>query len=113
MPFIDVKTNGKISDDCREQLKADLGNAITAIHGKSEAWLMVKIEDSAAMYFKGDSAPCAMFDVSVYGKASDGEYDDMTSRICSVAKSRLGIDASRVYVKYTEIEHWGWNNMNF
>ena len=113
MPFIDVKTNAKVSEDAKIQLKKELGEAITAIPGKSEAWLMVRINDSENMFFKGDGADCAMFDVSIYGTASASAYDDLTARICACAENCLGIPASRVYVKYAEIEHWGWNNMNF
>ena len=113
MPFIDVKTNSDKVLNNQEAIKTALGEAITAIPGKSEAWLMVRIEYAENMWFKGDSAPCAMFDVSVFGTASDAAYDDLTQRICSVAEQYLAIPASRVYVKYSETEHWGWNNMNF
>ncbi len=64
MPFINVMTNSEIKD--KDALKAELGNDITAIPGKSEAWLMVKFEDKADMYFKGNNEPCAMFEISLY-----------------------------------------------
>ena len=41
MPFINVMTNSEIKD--KNALKSELGNAITAIPGKSEAWLMVSL----------------------------------------------------------------------
>ena len=50
MPFINVMTNSEIKD--KNALKSELGNAITAIPGKSEAWLMVKLEDKSLS--KGD-----------------------------------------------------------
>ena len=58
MPFINVMTNSEIKD--KNALKSELGNAITAIPGKSEAWLMVKLEDKADMYFKGSDEPYAL-----------------------------------------------------
>ena len=113
MPFINVKTNSEKISDVKEELKAELGQAITAIPGKSEAWLMVNIEDNTDMWFKGDSSPCAMFDVSIFGSASDSAYDDLTARICALSEKYLGVPSSRTYVKYSEYTHWGWNNMNF
>lgn len=113
MPFINVKTNTEITEEIKEAVKAELGKAISAIPGKSEAWLMVRIDDPAAMYFKGDASPCAMFEVSIFGTASNSAYDDLTARLCAVSEKYLGVPASRVYIKYDEIEHWGWNNMNF
>lgn len=112
MPFIQVQTNQNISD-VKEQLKSELGSAITAIPGKSEAWLMVEIQDNLDMYFKGDSAPCAMFEIDIFGKAADSDYDELTRRICSIAEKYLSVSADRVYVKYAEIDHWGYNNFNF
>ena len=41
MPFINVKTNIPVSENAQEALKTRLGQAIEAIPGKSEAWLMV------------------------------------------------------------------------
>lgn len=111
MPFIEVKTNQTITD--KTALKSALGEAITAIPGKSEAWLMVELEGEKDMYFKGSDAPCAMFEIAIFGKASDEAYDDLTKRICEISETLLDVSADRTYVKYSEIEHWGFNNFNF
>lgn len=111
MPFIEVKTNQKIND--KPALKTALGEAITAIPGKSEAWLMVELEGNKDMYFKGSDEPCAMFEVAIFGSASDSAYDDLTCRICDISERLLGVSPDRTYVKYTEIDHWGYNNFNF
>lgn len=111
MPFIEVKTNQTIAD--KAALKSALGEAITAIPGKSEAWLMVELEDKKDMYFKGSDKPCAMFEIAVFGKASDDAYDDLTNRICDISEKMLNVSADRTYVKYNEIEHWGFNRFNF
>lgn len=42
MPFIEVKTTEDLSAVAAE-LKSALGDAITAIPGKSESWLMVNL----------------------------------------------------------------------
>ncbi len=112
MPFIHVKTNQDI-DSAKSIIKSELGNAITAIPGKSESWLMVEISGNLDMYFKGSDEPCAMFEIAIFGKASDDAYDDLTKRICSISQKHLGVSPDRTYVKYTEIEHWGYNNFNF
>lgn len=109
MPFIEVKTNQNVD----KAIKSELGNAITAIPGKSEAWLMVSLEGNKDMYFKGSNEPCAMFDVSIFGSAGDSAYDDLTKRLCAISEKYLGVTPDRTYVKYTEISHWGYNNFNF
>lgn len=112
MPFIEVKTNQDVSET-KTIIKSELGNAITAIPGKTEGWLMVEISDKLDMYFKGSDEPCAMFEVAIFGKAGDDAYDDLTKRICAISEKYLGVTPDRTYVKYTEIDHWGYNNFNF
>lgn len=111
MPYINLATNAKITDS--KALKSELGDAITAIPGKSEAWLMVNVKDELDMSFKGSDAPCAIFDVSIFGNASNSAYDDLTSRLCSISEKYIGVSPDRTYVKYAEVEHWGYNGFNF
>jgi phenylpyruvate tautomerase PptA (4-oxalocrotonate tautomerase family) len=113
MPFINLKTNVSVSQDKEKQIKSQFGQAITAIPGKSENWLMVGIEPEYKLWFKGDDAPCAMIEVSIFGKASSSDYNSLTEKICSIISSELGVSPSRTYVKYSEISEWGWNNGNF
>lgn len=105
------KTNREIKD--KNALKSELGNAITAIPGKSEAWLMVKLEDKADMYFKGSDEPCAMFEIAIFGSAEKSAYEDLTKRICSLSEKYLSVKSDRTYVKYNEINKWGYDNFNF
>ena len=82
--------------------------------GKSENWLMVNFEDNCRLYFKGDnSEETAIVEVALFGKASDSQYDAMTSEITKVISETLGVNASRIYVKYQEVDHWGFNGFNF
>lgn len=111
MPFIEVKTNQTISD--KAALKSALGEAITAIPGKTETWLMVELEGDKDMYFQGSNEPCAMFEIAIFGKASNEAYDNLTNKICEISKKLLSVPTDRTYVKYSEIEHWGFNSFNF
>lgn len=113
MPFINVKTNAAVSKEAEIAVKTDLGKAISAIPGKSEAWLMVGIEPEHILYFKGDDAPAAMVEVSVFGSANPAAFDKLTGEICGILNSRLNIEPSRIYVKYSATSNWGWNGGNF
>ena len=73
MPFIHTITNRSMTDTQIETLKQELGQAITAIRGKSEAWLMVQLEPDAELWFQGTDEPCAMVEVTIYGGADDDE----------------------------------------
>jgi phenylpyruvate tautomerase PptA (4-oxalocrotonate tautomerase family) len=113
MPFINVKTNTPVSQDKMQTIKSSLGQAITAIPGKSESWLMVGIEPDYALWFKGSDAPAAMVEVSVYGGASPSAYSNLTAQVTDILNNSLGISPDRIYVKYFETPNWGWNGSNF
>lgn len=114
MPYIDLKTTKQLDSDEKHQLKTEFGRAIECFPGKTERWLMVNIEDGASMWFAGDnSSDCAMLEVSLLGKGADKAFDDMSDTLCSIMENVSGIKADRVYIKYCETEHWGWNGTNF
>lgn len=113
MPFINVKANVNISDEKTENIKSALGNAITAIPGKSESWLMVGIEDNYKLYFKGTDEPAALVEVQLYGNASANSMQALTSNITKIILESLGISADRIYVSYMLTENWGWSGSNF
>ena len=113
MPFINIKTNATVSADKEENIKTAMGQAITAIPGKSESWLMVGIEPEYKLWFKGTSDPAAMVQVSIYGTADRSAKNKLTGKISEIIGDELGISPSRIYVSYTDIPDWGWNGANF
>ena len=113
MPFINVKTNVSVPDDKAEVIKSQLGQAITAVPGKSEGWLMVGIEGDSMLYFRGTDEPAAIAEVSLYGSASSQALNTLTSHITGILTEILGISSDRIYVSYQCTDHWGWNGANF
>ena len=114
MPFIETKTSVSVSKDQLTALKAAFAEAIEIIPGKSEEWLMLNTVGNCNMAFRGDmDTPCAMIKVEIFGKARDGEYDRLTKELCRVASDVLGVPSDRIYVRYEEVAHWGYNGFNF
>ena len=114
MPFINAKTNIVISRETQVLLKSKLADAMSSsFPGKTENWLMLTFTGDCNMYFAGNDSPCMMVDIAIFGKQSDTSYDKMTSAVCDLMNKECALPADRVYVKYTEYDRWGWNNMNF
>lgn len=114
MPFIDLKTTAHLTKETETDLTKALGKAIEALPGKSETWLMLSFTGDAHMAFRGTTdGGVAMFEVKIYGKASPADYDRLTKKLCAIAAEKLGIAGDRVYVKYEETEHWGFDGYNF
>ena len=113
MPFINTKTSVEITPDKEALLKEKMGTAIRHI-GKSESWLMLNFDDKRRLYFKGDNKePMAMVEIALFGKASDSQYDALTEELTKEISSILSIKPSNIYIKYEEVEHWGYNGFNF
>ena len=91
MPFINVKANIPISDSAEQAMKRQLGQAIEALPGKTEAWLMVNFEPEARLWFAGSDDAAAMVEVSAYGSVADEAADALTARVCDVIAGALGI----------------------
>ena len=113
MPFIDARFSTKIDAQKEEVIKKRLGEAITLI-GKSEAYLMVQIQDDCKLYFKGNcDSDSAYFEVKLLGKSSKSNYEKLTKALCEIATEELGINGNRVYVKFEEVEYWGYDSFVF
>mgnify|MGYP003431714870 FL=1 len=55
----------------------------------------------------------AMVEIALFGKASDSQYDALTEELTKEISSILSIKPSNIYIKYEEVEHWGYNGFNF
>ena len=114
MPFIGSKVTVKVSKDKEEIIKKKLGEAIQLIPGKSETFLMVGFEEEYSLYLGGEKLEKGAFiEVKIFGKASKDAYDKLTAAICNIYEEELGIPQNKIYIKYEEVENWGWNGSNF
>jgi len=114
MPFIGSKVTVKISNEKEEIIKKKLGEAIKLIPGKSETFLMVGFQNEYSLYFGGEKLEKGAFiEVKIFGKTSKEAYANLTAAICIIYEEELGIPQNKIYVKYEEIENWGWNGSNF
>ena len=113
MPYIKTTTNVGVSAGQEQAIKQKLGKAIEIIPGKSERWLMLSIIPDVKMYFHGDADKMAFVEVSIFGRASQQNYQALTAEITKILGDELGIPSDYVYVKYEESSNWGWNGSNF
>lgn len=116
MPVVHTYCSAPITPEAREVLKAAYGRAIEAVPGKSEAWLMCLFEDDAHIYFAGDdSEPCAYVEVGVFarGEVASSAWEAFTAEVTPVICRELGVDPSRLYIRYGWTPDFGWNGSNF
>lgn len=113
MPYIELKTDKKISKSIEEELVREFGKAIETFPGKTERYLMINVEGDCSMAFAGEIGSCCIVSVDLLGSATDEVYAKMTERTCQIVSKSLGLSEDRIYVKYSEYKNWGWNGINF
>lgn len=113
MPYIELKTDKKISEALSEELIREFGEAIKTFPGKTERYLMVNVEGECAIAFAGKIGNCCMVSVDLLGSATDEVYEKMTKLTCALVSRVLEIPEDRIYVKYSEYKHWGCDGFNF
>ena len=75
---------------------------------------MLSFVGGARMAFRGETEPeCAIISVELLGKGSSDEYDSFTKAVTDIVSENLSLSPDRIYVKYTEYAHWGYNGENF
>ena len=112
--MITTHTTATVTAEKKELLTKALGEAITLLPGKSEAYLMLDFIGECQKAFHGDtSLPLAFVEVKLLGRSTKAAYEALTARICDVFEKILDIPANGTYVKYEEVEHWGYNRFHF
>ena len=113
MPFIDIKTNKKVSDTAFSTVRESLDEIITLFPGKSKAWLMTSLSDSCRMAFCASDESCAMVEVKLFGTARKADCERFASAVTSLLSKTLDIPQERIYVKFEGCELWGFSGQLF
>lgn len=115
MPFINVKTNADLTEETMENIKRELGDAITVFPGKSESWLMVAIEKNVPMWFRGRNSGTIVYaEVKIFANdITSSIADTMTKEMTEILSSQTGAPGDSIYITYTACKDWGWNGGNF
>lgn len=115
MPFVDAKITVPVSTAEKDAIKSALGQAISDFN-KTEAWLMVGIDDNYSLYLGGRELKKGAFvSVSMIGDTPDDACADFTAHISDILGSILGIPADSIYVTFHPMKRtrWGWNGSIF
>ena len=106
MPYLNIVTNQTISDEAA-LLKA-ASKTVAQASGKPESYVMVAVEQKAAMSFGGSTEPTAILDYRSDRKA-------LSDALCSMIEQQIGVSGSRTYISMTDSErqNWGWDHSTF
>jgi len=114
MPYLNIQTNVKINDDDQAALLHKASQVAATALGKPESYVMVHLDAGKAMLFAGSDAPLAYLQLKSLG-LPETKTGDLSSALCALMQTELGIDPGRVYIEFAGPERhmWGWNSDTF
>lgn len=114
MPQLRIQTNQQLTGEQRAQLLEQASRTVAEALGKPERYVMVAVEDGAAMIFAGSTEPLAYLELKSIG-LDGSRTPELSARLCALMADHLGIAADRVYIEFTDAPRhlWGWNGGTF
>ena len=114
MPYINVKTNVSLTNEQKLDIQNRLSDAISLIPGKSYHYLMTAVEDNISMMFHRDTdSNIAMVEVKLFGSSTRTAYNQLTAEIGNILYDVARVESDCCYVKFTEVDHWGYDGSLF
>ena len=114
MPLVSLTTNSPALEGHSAELLAKLSGTVAEMLGKSERFVMVKVDHNPDMLFAGSSAPLAYVELKSIGLHAE-ETKAFSARLCQVIADVIGVFPDRIYIEFTDArrEAWGWNSSTF
>ncbi len=115
MPFVDARIALTLTDEQKEAIKADFGQAVSTF-GKGEGFLMVGITDGYDLWLGGrklDKGAYVSF--SMIGDTPDAGCREFSAKVCDILQRHAGISSDSVYITFHPMAaaRWGWNGSTF
>lgn len=114
MSYIRIQTNCYVDETFQDGLLTALSQMVAKRLGKSEAQVMITIQDSTKMCLGGTYDPAAFVEV----RSLELDAEDTTPLADAIAqdlKRYLQIPMDRVYITFTGVTEsmWAWHNNAF
>ena len=106
MPFVRIKASVPISREQEIRIRKAAGQAIAMIPGKSEAYLLLVMEDMCRIWLRGEEVPCAYIEASLFGSEHHIGYDRFSSALTETICEVLDIPSENIYIRFDDIGTW-------
>jgi phenylpyruvate tautomerase len=114
MPLLRITTNVQTDRAASEKLTTAFSAVVSKLLGKPESYVMVILEQDAAMSFAGLTDPCAYLELKSLG-LPESRSVEFSAALCDMISDKLGVDSSRTYIEFSSpARHlWGWDRQTF
>jgi len=112
MPLLKISTN-RIVENTEAVLQAT-SQAVAAMLGKPERYVMVELHAGLPMSLAGSSEPLAYLELKSIGLPEE-RTAEFSAALCRLIDEQLGIPAERIYIEFSDAPRhlWGWNGATF
>ena len=115
MPFVDLRITQTLTDEQKDALKTELGQAVSAF-GKGESFLMVGIADGYDLWLGGNRLEQGAYvSLSLVGDTPAAGCKAFSAQLCEILERVAGVPAANTYVTFHPLPgaRWGWNGGTF
>lgn len=114
MPSLHVSSNLNRDSVSKKELISRLSNWLANALGKSEDYVMIRLELDADMSFGASFETCAYCELASLG-LEESQMPHLSLQLCDLLYSELGISPDRIYIKFESPPRatWGWNRKTF
>ncbi|MFI3115399.1 MAG: hypothetical protein R3Y12_04570 [Clostridia bacterium] len=108
MPYINITTTVKMTDEQKAKMNEGLGKNITLIEGKEAKGLIIAFVDGVDMFFRTEKTEKGAFvDVRLYTESKYEEKEAFAKSVSVLFKEILDIDEQEVTLNMIELYEWG------
>jgi len=115
MPLLRITTSKQVDISIQKNILKMFSSLLANILSKSEDYIQTIFHDNKIMTFAKTSEDTAFIEIKSIGGLTAVHCQDLTSQCCSLLEKELNIQASRIYVEFSDIHAtlFGWNNKTF
>ncbi len=108
MPYINVTTSVKMTENQKTELKTRIGAKISIIEGKEEAKLIINFADGSEMYMRGQKDDkIAFINVKLFRNSKFEDKSAFVTEMYSTIKDILDVEKTNAYINVEEYLEWG------
>jgi len=114
MPLLSITTNHQSEAALTSKLLKLASEAVSAMLGKPERYVMVMLTHNPHMLFSGTNAPQAYLELKSIGLPEE-RTAELSQILSDLITHHLQIPADRIYIEFSDAQRhlWGWNAGTF
>lgn len=114
MPLLQIHTNQQLTADLQTTFLKQASKTVAEALGKSEQYVMIRLNQGQPMLFAGSNAPLAFLELKSLGLPEENTTQ-LSATLCELIQSQLTIPSDRIYIEFSNAQRhmWGWDRRTF